>query len=396
MFRDPPVLTVPERLEYLRENVDGAGNKLDQQAKGAADDVVRKGRAGLYVSYPETNGQVSRADVQAQRYVATIQRLEPEQVINWRVTSDGAKARLSLVVIAEQAEVFEDYERKTKAQMRELFLDENGDHGVRVWEKQRGEDDRDTWVPGSVHYPRDDAGRLWREIPFTFVGAENNDVNVDAAPMLGMAKLNRAHYRNSADFEDSVWFAGQVQPWMSGVTEQHVDLMRKENMYVGSRNVLAVPDGGSFGMEAPPPNPLVRQAMVDKVEMMVGIGARIITQGTAAKTAEQSSGEREIQHSVLSMIANNMSAAYTQALVWAGMYMGGVTDNAVGYAVNQDYMETQLNPQELKEVIAGFMAGSLPLGDYVRYMQRNDLFDQDKTVEDYAEALPGGGMAGVE
>jgi len=235
-----------------------------------------------------------------------------------------------------------------------------------------------------------------REIPFTFVGAINNDQDVDLPNMLAMVCANIAHYRNSADFEDSVWYAGQDQPWMSGVDQNHVDLMRDNKMYVGSRNLLGVPSGEKFGFASATPNPLVRQAMIDKVDMMIGLGARMIQRGGVAKTADQTSGEREMLHSPLSLISSNIGDAYEKCIGWAAMYMG-VDNNGQEYTPNLDFIDSTSTPAELKEVIGGFMMGTVPLKDYVKYMKGYGIFDDDKTVEEYAEEIAeaaGGGSTG--
>ncbi len=55
----------------------------------------------------------------------------------------------------------------------------------------------------------------WDEIPFTFVGAQNNDPTIDDSPLAALVEINHGHYRNSADYEDSVWFCGRaaVHDW---------------------------------------------------------------------------------------------------------------------------------------------------------------------------------------
>jgi len=99
MFRRSPGLQVPDAINYVTHNVDGAGTSIYQQSQGLADDVIRKSRAGLYVSFPPTDGAVSMQDMVEGRFVATIQRVEPEQVINWRTRTRGSQTKLSLVVI---------------------------------------------------------------------------------------------------------------------------------------------------------------------------------------------------------------------------------------------------------------------------------------------------------
>jgi hypothetical protein len=391
MFRKDPKLSVPDTLSYVRHNADGAGNSLYQQSQGLCDDVIRKSRAGLYVSFPPTPERgVSQQDMIEGRFVATIHRLEPEQVINWRTTTIGARTKLSLVVIRETKEKTDRYAVDTFETIRELYLDENGFYAERFWSNENG-----SWEVLSTAQPTDAQGNRWGEIPFIFVGAENNDTSVDRPVMLPLVEVNIGHYRNSADWEDSVWYSGQPQPYMVGMTSDHVEMMAQEGMYVGSRNILGVPDGGSFGFAAPPPNPLVRQAMQDKVEMMLALGARLLQPGSAAKTATEVAGIREAQHSVLSLIAANVSEAYTQALQWAATYMGvapGPEMDEIYYAINQDYAVADASPQELQAMMAGFVQGSIPISDYVRYMQRIGHFDGEKSDEDYGDILSQSGM----
>ena len=389
MFAKPPKLEVPTTLEYLEDNSDGAGNSIYQQAQGVADDVDRFSRAALVVSYPRTEGPVSRQEIQEGRMVATIQRLPPTSVINWRMTQIGAKVVLSLVVIYEQDEQIGDdgYSVKNVPQIREMYLDEGMIYRERIWQKDKD----DEWVASDEYTPTDAQGSTWNEIPFTFVGSENNDPAVDSPNMWPLVELNIGHYRNSADFEDNVWYCGQAQPWMSGITQSHLDLMKANNMYVGSRNVLGVPSGESFGIEAAPENPLVKQAMMDKVDLMIQLGARMIQPGSAAKTAELSAGEREVQHSTLSLIAANISDAYTKALGWVGKYMG-TTDEAY-FTINQDFVDPKADAQELQAIMAGVIQGNMPIGDYVRYMKRRNLFDPEKPDEEYLEEIDTSGVS---
>lgn len=384
MFKKKPSINLPSVLGYMVDNADGAGVSMVQQAQSLSSDVISKSRGGLYVSYPRTDGPVSRQAILNGEAVATINQFSPEDIINWRLRSRGSKVVLELVVLAVSDERVgsDGYSMEVIPQRRELFLDEDGYYAERTWEKDKD----NQWAPvDDPHYPTDHSGNRFKEIPFVFVGAENNDSTVDSPNMLALVELNIGHYRNSADWEDSVWFSGQPQPWMSGVTQAHVDMMKKNDMYVGSRNVLGVPSGEKFGFAAPPHNPIVRQAMVDKVDLMVQLGARMIQPGTAAKTATQVGGEREVQHSVLSLIASNISDAYRQALRFAGMFMGTGAEST--FELNEDFVDPEADPSELKEIIAGFVQGAIPARDYVEYMQGRSLFDPEKNAEDYIEQL---------
>lgn len=390
VYAKPPTIDVPDGLEYILKNIDGRGNSITQQSKSAMGEVISKSRDGLFVTFPVTDGGISKADITSGKYVASTQEIPASRIINWAESSFGAKIFLSLVVFKDNKQVIEDYIATDVNILRELYIDEeDGFYKERHWIKN---DDKWEVDEVGVRVPVDYKGNKMPEIPFTFVGAENNDSDVDKPVMNAMCTLNIAHYRNSADFEDSAWFAGQPQPWMSGVDQEHINLMKENDMYVGSRNVLAVPDDGAFGIETAPANPIIRQAMIDKVDMMIGIGARMITPGGVAKTAEQSSNERETQHSMLSLAVENVSSAYVKCIEWMGWYMGVETADVV-FELNSDFVKIGSTPAELKEVVTGFVAGTVPLGDYVSYMKKYGLFDEEKTIDDYAESIrvPTGG-----
>lgn len=380
MFSELPVLQIPAPLNYVTETIDGAGTSIFQQSQDLTTDVITRGRGGLYVTYPDVSAPLSRADMQTGSFFATAHRIEAHQIINWRVTTVGARLKLSLVVIREIVTEAVDYEDVEVEQIRELFLQDEI-FIERLWRKDRG----DNWVIYSESSPRDGKGKPWDVIPFTFLGSLSNSPEVDPSVMMGLIKLNIAHYRNSADYEDSVWFSGQAQPWMSGVTQTHVDLMEKNNMYIGARSLLGVPSGEKFDFAAAPPNPLVRQAMADKLEAMIGLGARYIQPGGVAKTATESNNDMAVQHSVLSIISGNISEAYTQALNWMARYMGAPEDSE--YKTKREFVDTNVTSQEIQAMVAGFIQGAIPISDYFTWLQERKIVDNEKTLDEFSSEI---------
>ncbi len=380
LYSEPPVLTVPPALEYVAENVDGSGVSIYQQSQDLGLDIIGKARGALFTTYPKVNGPLSKADMQTGEFFATIHEIETEQIINWRTEAVGSQIRLSLVVFEEEVEVVQADGDKVESvkQLRELYL-ESGVFFERKWQKNK----EDEWIVIDESMPTDGAGNPWDVIPFTFVGAMSNSTDVDNSMMLGLAKLNLAHYRNSADYEDSVWFAGQAQPWMSGVTQTHVDLMKKNEMYVGSRTLLGVPSGESFGFASAEPNPMVRQAMIDKLEGMIGLGARYIQPGGVALTASQSNNDKAVQHSALSIISGNIGSAYTQALKWAARYMSAPDDNIV-FQPKSDFIQNDATAQDIQAIIAGYVQGAIPLSDYFNWLKDHNIVDSEKTIEAFS------------
>ncbi|ASK36348.1 hypothetical protein CEK62_19470 [Alcanivorax sp. N3-2A] len=116
-------------------------------------------------------------------------------------------------------------------QWRSLGLDDIG-YFVEVWRKATGEQkgNQDGFMLHQERvYPTRSGNKLWDRIPFVIGGSDSNDWCEQNIPLESLAKVNLAHYRNSADYEQSVFTCGQVQAWMSGVSEQRMTALEQQN-----------------------------------------------------------------------------------------------------------------------------------------------------------------------
>lgn len=377
-FKSVPTLTVPTALKYVEKDVNGAGVSVYQQSQAALANVLQKGRHGLLVDYPPVEAPASLAQQQAGLIRANIISISAEQVINWRTEQVGGIHRLSLVVIAETVEEItpDGFGIEKVDQFRVLKL-VSGQYVVELWRK----DPKGEWYLLDVRAPTDGAGRPWDVIPFGFIGSENNDHNVDHAPLIDLAGLNIKHYRNSADYELSVFFVGQAQPWMSGLSEDWRDHLEKDGIYIGARTPILLPEGGAFGFAQAEPNTLVKEAMDAKEQQMVALGARLVQPGQAVKTATEAQSDNEAQHSVLSLCVSNVSEAYTQALKWAARFMNA-PDAGIEYALNQQFTERTFDPQILTALVAAWQAGRVPSADLNNQLRKLGIIDPEKTDEE--------------
>lgn len=390
VFSKWPNPSLPNTLSFLLSDIDGAGTSIYQQSQRVVNETLKLGRHALFVDYPATDGVTSVAEKQQKYIRARIVSIDAQQVINWRSSSVGGITKLSLVVIKENVTKQGDnpYELKSETQYRVLSLNE-GVYQVQIFT----DDSLDT--PISTHIPTDGTGKPWREIPFTFVGSTNNDSVVDEPPLLDMATLNLAHYRNSADYEDSAFFVGQAQPWISGLTEEWRDWMQEQGIYIGSRTPISLPQNGAFGFAQALPNTLVKEAMDTKETQMIALGARVIERGSAIKTATQVDSEDSISHSVLSLVANNVSDAYTLALNWCAQYEN-VQGSNIEFTLNQEYIDQQLDPQQITALVTAWQQGVLPKSQLWRNFKRADVIDpelsDDEIQGEIEEEIPSLGL----
>lgn len=378
VFRTWPTLTVPPALDYVAKDVDGQGISIYQQSQSVIGHILEVGRHGLLVDYPNVEpGSTSKADSAAMGIRPTIASYNAECIVNWKTRKIGGQHLLSLLVLKEVVDEDTDdgFGVESKDQYRVLRLNDSGVYEQELWTTEAGQ-----WAVTDARTPLDGQGRPWRLIPFMFVGSENNDCSIDDSPLYDMAEINIGHYHNSADYEDSVWFSGQPQFWIAGLDEAWRDHLEENGIYVGSRAPLTLPANGSCGFAQPEPNTLVKEAMDGKKEDMVSLGARLIERGSAVKTATQADNDSAAEHSILSLAVSNVSEAYSQCLMWMGMF-----ENVTGEALmklNQDFTQVSLDAAIMASLFNAVQAGQLPASDFWQYLRDRGVIDPEKTDDD--------------
>jgi len=378
-FRTWPTLTVPGALDYVAKDIDGQGVSIYQQSQSVTGHLLEVGRHGLLVDYVAVQaGTVSKADEQSGRARANIASYPAEAIINWKTRQVGGQHLLCLVVLRETVDVDTDdgFGSEQKVQFRVLRLDGLGVYTQEVWEESSKESSRIV----EPFAPLNGIGQPWRVIPFQFLGSENNDSSVDDSPLYDMAEINIGHYHNSADYEDSAYFAGQPQFWISGLDEAWRDHLEANGIYVGSRAPLTLPKDGSCGFAQPEPNTLVKEAMDAKKGDMVSLGARLIERGSAVKTATQADNDSAAEHSVLSLIVSNVSEAYSQCLAWMAEF-SNVKGETV-YKINQDFTQVSLDAAIMSALFNAVQAGRVPESDFWQYLRDRGVIDAEKTDEE--------------
>lgn len=379
--RDPRGLDeLPTRLAYLAKDCDGAGVSLYQQSQATLKAILETGRHGLYVDYSEGMGG------------PIIKGYRAEDIINWRTEMVGGQTIVSLIVLHEMAEIEDGYAVQVVPQWRELRL-EDGLFVVRVWQQDEGGEPRQV---GDDVLPRSQGARL-DFIPFVFVGAQNNDTTIDEAPLYDLAYVNRAHYRNSADYEDSVFLVGQAQPWISGLTEEWRDHLEKGGKtYTGSRAAMLLPEGGAYGFAQAGPNSLAKEAMDQKEAQMIALGARLIEANQANRSATESDNDKEASTSVLSMCAANVSEAYTKAIGYCARYLD-ITDAETVYAINQDFARMNADAQVITALVGAWQSGAFARTDLRAFLRRLGVVavDRDDEAIDADQELEGPQLGAV-
>lgn len=388
-FRRWPEIELPGSLEAIQDNVSGSGVPLIQQAQSTLMQVVKTGRCGLLVDYPRTEGPQSRADQQAGGMLPTISLYTETAITNWRTTKVGSRVKLSMVVLKETEEIENGFEIRIETQYRVLKL-ENGIYVQEIWRRKRNDNGG---IRRNAKFELDETitplqgnGRPWNEIPFTFIGSRSNDTSINPAPLEDIASLNIAHYRNSADYEESVYMVGQGQVWMSGIDETWVKMLKDEGFYFGARTPLPLPVNGQAGLLQMEENTLCKGAMDQKEAQMAALGARLVQAGSANApiTATQTESNDAVAHSVLSLCCDNVSMGFTQALMWAANFANA--EGEVVFSISTEFTKI-IDAQTADVLIKAVQSGLMPESDLWAALRAAGYIDSKKSDDMIREEI---------
>tara|TARA_R110002020_G_scaffold472424_2_gene700450 strand:- start:8612 stop:10060 length:1449 start_codon:yes stop_codon:yes gene_type:complete len=366
VFSKDPEIDLPTDLERYIPDIDGAGTPLVQQSKATLGLTVGLGHCGLLSDYPGSTEAATKQDIETLKIRPRIILIKPEDIINWRVTVVGGETLLSLVVLEEEA-IIEDsddgFEFKTETRWREIRLVEveggNFAAVVTVWRKKDKTTGGEEFEPvqGFPVVLQDHRGQPLDRIPFEFVGSTNNEPHIDKAPLLDLATLNVAHYRNSADYEEGVFITGQDQLVMTGLSQEWMDKNFKDGVKLGSRSAIALPkDANAFLLHADA-NSIAAEAMKHKEDQMKSLGAKLIEPTSSKGTATEALIEESSESSTLASAAKNVSVAYRKALWNASRFVADVNPEDIVFELNCDFAASMASPEDRQQTVAEWQGG---------------------------------------
>ncbi|MBU0724396.1 MAG: DUF4055 domain-containing protein [Alphaproteobacteria bacterium] len=363
IFRHPPVVEAPKSLLARLDDLAPDGRPFETLALAVTRETALLGRHGLLVDRPAKGA----GDPYLASYPA-------EAICDWQLGLREGRQRLVRLVLQEADETY-----------RELLLDSAGHYRVRLWRRKgpRGT----AYAIAEEHRPTRD-GQPLEVIPFVFLGASNTGPAIEKPPLADLAGMNLAHYRNSADYEQSLFLTGQPTPWISGRLEA-----RERPNAIGSGTIWYLPEGCQTGMleftgagiEA------LRQAMLDKEARMVQLGARLLeAPKRAAETAEAVRLRGEAEASTLSVLAQSVGRGLTQALRhlawWRGLdptqETGGVT-----VRLNSDFVEARLSAPELQALVAAWQAGAISRRTLYDNLRDGEIVPPSRSFEEEQEMV---------
>ena len=371
VFKKNTEYNLDPSIDYIKDDADGGGLSLNQLTKSILSETILKGRSGLLVDYPMADEGLTKAQVESSGSQASIKTYPAESIINWRAASDGS---LNLVVLAESHEIIDDdgFGGTSETYHRVLKLED----GIYIQELYNEKNE----IVSRNENIRDASGANFLEIPFVFIGSRDNKPNVDKSPLADIAEINIAHYRNSADLEESSYLVGQPTPVITGLTQSWIEDNYSDGIALGSRSGLLLPIDGSAMLLQASPNQLPAEIMKRKEEQIVSIGARLITDSGGAETAEAAKIRFAGANSKLAAIIGNVEDGICKVLGWASQFMGGTGESTIN--INRSFYDKSVDPQVIMASIALLDRGVVAVNDLRDDLRKSGFIAEGRTNEE--------------
>ncbi|EOI5812160.1 DUF4055 domain-containing protein [Cronobacter sakazakii] len=370
-FSKPLKIELTGALEVLAGDVDGQGLSLDQLARDAVSQNLQKGRAGILTDYTGSGEQPL-----ARTGRPLLKLYKAAQIINWRVTN----GKTSLVVLKEweAVDLPDEFRLELRLKWTELRLIDGKAH-VRIWKQSAEEGVKST----NLAPIRDKAGKALTDLPWSWIGANNNDHTPDAPPLADIASMNIKHYQAEADIAEIAHLCGNPTPTAAGLSMEWADKYLKEGIRIGSTTGVLLPAGGKLEIVQAEDRNLPIVVAERREKQMAMLGAKLVERGTAARTATQAADEAQTDNSILSLCVGNVEAAINRALAFAAAFAGG----SGTITINKRYEVAQLDSQAITALLAAVQSGKMLLVDFIRYMQSIGLVDPTVSPEEVETAL---------
>ena len=389
VFRKPVKAELPGRLEPLIEAATTEGHSLRVMSENVINEVLSVGRHGILVDYPTTNTTAASIP-----YLATY---SAENITDWRIQLVNGLRMLTRVVLKDDFDSDEGEVNDTSEMRLELILNQDGNYESRKWiassAVKTGDSGDTSWILlGEPTVPMVN-GKPLKKIPFVFINPYDLRPEVEKPPMLDLVDVNVGHYRNSADYEHSLFLTSQPTPWVAGNMNE-----KNTPKAIGSGAFWILPEGAQAGMlefsgvgiEA------MRNAMKDKEDRMASLGARMITDG---KNRNESSDTAKMrgngEMSLLTNVVNMVEAGIERALRIAAEWVTGRPDDVV-FKINRDWVETMMDPQTLTALVKAWQAGGMSHLTLYENLQSGEIAPVDRTYEEEKDLIEEeGGDLGV-
>lgn len=360
------------------ENIDLAGTHGDVFLREIFQDALVAGHAAILVEFPATDGLQSAADERELRpYWVPIRK---DNIISWRLANEAGRTVLAQLVLKEEQYVpaglfSEKLQTRYRVMYRQPFGLDGPSVGYRLLEVTK---DNGVIVIDAGYY------RNQTEIPLAeIITSGRRSMFESDPPLLDLAFLNLAHYRQWSDFDTSIHktcvpifvTTGEQNQWMDGEGKQHV---------LSADDGLALPMGADAKYVSHDGAALAScKASLDDLKAdMATLGLAMLTpQKQAAETAAAKRIDKASSDSQLATTARGLQDGAERALGFHSRYL--LLSDGGSLEINREF-ESMVMDSPVMSAYAELVTAGFPKDVAVVMLQRGGRVPEDRDPEEIA------------
>lgn len=383
IFQKDPIFDVPTRMAPWMKDVTLTGIPMETFTLVGTEEVLLMARYGVLVDMAEEEGE-------HRPYVIGFRT---ENIINWGTTSHHGDDILTLLVLREAVRVptlDDPFVFEARDQFRECRLvlpdpeipDAKPIYVQQLW---RQEDDSKEWVrygPEKVALRR---GEPLAFIPFIFLGPTQSSAALSEPPLLDLADINLAHWRNSCDHEQGLHIVAAPTPFVAGMKIGDGDASQ---VNIGPSTVWILDKDGKAGMVEFTGAGLkaLVEAMDVKQKQMAVVGAKLLEeQPTTADTATALLTRHAGEHATLRTISGAVEQGFSRVLQLMGWWTGleeRPVDVPVTVNFNKAFVSVKAKPEEIKVALLALQGDEISFATFWEIMVEGGWAREGITAEE--------------
>ena len=360
-LRKPTVVSSPESLKDIDENIDRKGSDIRNYVRNTLEEMLITGRCGTLIDYSKIDASATLADVIEDRpYWA---RYDAENILDWEFVDNN----LAYCVLRE-------YVNK-----RGLGVVTSENYRYRVLELLDGVYIQTVYIgdstEGEVIKPMM-GGKALNFIPFVFHQTEFSE-EVVPPPLLDLVNLCMSHYRLKADHMHALHYVALPTPWVTGVTDteapktigpESIWAISNENASVGMLEF----QGGGVGA--------IREELKSMEDHMAILGARILlpelAENTATASTLRSISETSDLASFVGTLMQQVNRMYDFTAQWAGV------NEEVEIKQDTNFIPKQMDAGMLTALVGAWQSGAYDRETLTDNLQKAELIDGERDLDE--------------
>lgn len=358
-MRKDPVAQAPEAVQAVMMDKRLRGMTISEAAEACIKELSSVGRIGILVdssSSPSNNNQPYLTAYLAETIV--------EYVVSEIETPDGPDTGLSRVRLQEAVD--EEDENEVE-RYRDLYLDDQGFYAIDIISVRKSLKDQ---TPANIQLKGKQeieevvldtilptfSGLRINFIPFVLGSLNGTDpTDVVRPPMIDLCKMNIAHYRNSADYEWSLFLTASPTAYITGIddSDDSINTIGASVLWKISNSDAKVGmlEFSGQGVEA------LRQNMIDKESRMAVLGAYMVdTTINRNETSETARLRYRSETAVLMSACKSTDKILMRAYDMVRRMLR--LDGEVTVEINKDFVETRMSGSDLVNMVSAWQRGA--------------------------------------